>query len=137
MEEGTFVRWLKADGEAVRAGEPLFELEGDKAIQEIEAIDSGTLRIPANAPPPGSTVQVGALIGHLLADGEAADADLAHAGADTASAPPAASSHDATARAAPAQVGRISDPSATPPPARQARRHRASPRSPGRCGAGR
>ena len=70
--KGTFIRWLKDDGDVVRAGEPLFELEGDKAIQEIEAIDSGTLRIAADAPPPGSTVLVGALIGHLLADGEQA-----------------------------------------------------------------
>src|SRR5438874_8865793 len=76
MEEGTFVRWLKSDGQAVRAGEPLFELEGDKAMQEIEAIDDGTLRIAADAPSPGSTVRVGAAIGHLLASGEAADSQL-------------------------------------------------------------
>jgi NAD(P)-dependent dehydrogenase (short-subunit alcohol dehydrogenase family) len=70
MEEGTFVRWLKADGDFVRAGEPLFELEGDKAIQEVEALDSGTLCIAPDAPPPQGAVLVGALIGYLLGEGE-------------------------------------------------------------------
>lgn len=70
MEEGTFVRWLKADGQAVRAGEPLFELEGEKAIQEIESIDEGVLHIPVEGPAPGSVVAVGALLGYLLAPGE-------------------------------------------------------------------
>ncbi len=37
MDEGIFVGWLKSDGDAVKPGEPLFSLEGDKATQEIEA----------------------------------------------------------------------------------------------------
>ncbi len=45
MEEGTFVEWLKRDGEFVEAGQPLFAIEGDKAIQDVEAIGSGILRI--------------------------------------------------------------------------------------------
>ena len=53
MEEGAFVAWLKKDGEHVNAGEALFSIEGDKAVQEIESIDSGILRIAANAPKPG------------------------------------------------------------------------------------
>jgi len=68
MEEGTFVGWLKKDGESVRAGEPLFTLDGDKALQEIEASDSGILRISPDAPKAGSTVLVGALLGHLLTE---------------------------------------------------------------------
>src|SRR5207302_8623781 len=94
--------WLKQDGEAVRAGEPLFELEGDKAIQEIEAIDTGTLHIPADAPPPGSTVRVGALIGHLLVDGEAPPPTATHhlaASHAVASVPAPASSRGAEATA--------------------------------------
>lgn len=70
MEEGTFVRWLKREGESVKAGEPLFELEGEKAAQEIEALDSGILRIHAQAPPPGTVVKVGTLLGHLVASTE-------------------------------------------------------------------
>jgi pyruvate dehydrogenase E2 component (dihydrolipoamide acetyltransferase) len=53
MEEGTFVRWLKKDGDAIRPGDILFELEGEKATQDIEAVDAGVLRIPASGPKPG------------------------------------------------------------------------------------
>src|SRR5688572_10749886 len=70
MEEGTFIRWLKPDGATVRAGEPLFELEGEKALQEIEAVDSGTLRIDPAGPAEGAIVPVGAVLGHLLEAGE-------------------------------------------------------------------
>ncbi len=67
-EEATFVGWLKKPGELVRAGEPLFTLESEKASQEIEASDSGVLRVPPNSPQPGDIVKVGALLGYL--DGE-------------------------------------------------------------------
>jgi len=67
MEEGAFVGWLKKDGELVKAGEPLFSIEGDKAVQEIESIDSGILRIAANGPKPGDSIRVGDLLGHLVA----------------------------------------------------------------------
>lgn len=70
MEEGTLVRWLKKDGDVVKAGDALFELEGEKAAQDIEAVDSGILKIPATSPQPGSVVAVGAIIGYLLAEGE-------------------------------------------------------------------
>ena len=71
MEEGTFLGWLKQEGEAVKSGDVLYELEGEKATQEIESLDVGVLRIPANAPVPGSVVAVGALLGYLVSDGEA------------------------------------------------------------------
>jgi pyruvate dehydrogenase E2 component (dihydrolipoamide acetyltransferase) len=70
MEEGTFVRWLKQDGEAISSGEALFELEGEKAAQDIEAVDSGILRITPQSPQPGTVVQVGAVIGYLVQSGE-------------------------------------------------------------------
>jgi pyruvate dehydrogenase E2 component (dihydrolipoamide acetyltransferase) len=70
MEEGVFVGWLKRDGDTVRAGESLFSLEGDKAAQEIEALDSGILKVPPTAPAAGTTVAVGAVIGFLLQPGE-------------------------------------------------------------------
>jgi pyruvate dehydrogenase E2 component (dihydrolipoamide acetyltransferase) len=70
MEEGTFMGWLKRDGDRVVAGEPLFSLEGDKATQEIESLDSGILFIPPDAPQEGEKVAVGALIGYLLVPGE-------------------------------------------------------------------
>ena len=71
MEEGAFVAWLKQDGEFVRAGEALFSIEGDKAVQEVESIDSGILRIAANCPKPGDSIRVGDVLGHLLSDSEA------------------------------------------------------------------
>jgi pyruvate dehydrogenase E2 component (dihydrolipoamide acetyltransferase) len=70
MEEGNFIGWLKKDGEPVKSGEPLFTLEGEKASQDIEATDSGVLRIPPESVPPGSVVKVGQLIGYLVAENE-------------------------------------------------------------------
>ena len=43
MESGTIVRWLKAEGDAVEKGEPLYELDTDKVTQEVEADASGVL----------------------------------------------------------------------------------------------
>lgn len=70
MEEGILVEWFKKDGEMVNAGDLLFSVEGDKALQEIEAFDNGILRIPPNSPPPGSKVTVGTLLAYLVAPGE-------------------------------------------------------------------
>src|SRR5437879_1863920 len=70
MEEGTFVGWLKNDGDTIRAGENLFTLEGEKATEDIECLDSGILRIPSTAPKPGDKVTVGAVIGYLIQQGE-------------------------------------------------------------------
>jgi len=66
MEEGTFVGWRKNAGDPVRAGEVLFELENDKATQEVESIDAGFLHIPSGAPRDGDVVRVGDLLGFLL-----------------------------------------------------------------------
>jgi pyruvate dehydrogenase E2 component (dihydrolipoamide acetyltransferase) len=70
MEEGTFVNWRKRPGEHVAAGKILFEFEGEKALQEIESLDTGILHIPADSPAPGSVVRVGRLLGYLLVPGE-------------------------------------------------------------------
>ena len=70
MEEGVFVGWLKQAGERVEVGQPLFELEGEKALQEIESVDAGTLHLLSDSPKPGTVVAVGSLLGYLLAPGE-------------------------------------------------------------------
>ncbi len=72
MDQGVFVGWLKGPGDPVQAGEPLFTLEGEKAAQDVESIESGTLHIAADAPQAGAIVAVGVVIGHLLAPGESA-----------------------------------------------------------------
>lgn len=71
MEEGTFGEWLKKEGQQVSAGEPLFSLESDKVMMDVESLDEGFLYLPANAPQSGTVVKVGQLIGYLLTKGEA------------------------------------------------------------------
>ncbi len=120
MEEGTFVRWLKRDGDAVKPGEALFELEGEKAAQDVEAVDGGILRIPATAPQPGSVVAVGSVVGYLVADGEGIPGSAhetsrvigdsmppAVAAAVSVSAPPAAPSVRRMAREMGVDLGQI------------------------------
>ncbi|MCW5858766.1 MAG: 2-oxo acid dehydrogenase subunit E2, partial [Caldilineales bacterium] len=70
MESGRLGEWLKKDGERVQTGDILFTVEGDKAVQEVEALDSGILRIPPDSPPPGQEIPVGTLLAYLVADGE-------------------------------------------------------------------
>ena len=81
MDEGTFVGWLKSDGQHVAAGEPLFSLEGDKATQDVESLETGILRIPPDGPKDGEKIAVGTLIGYLVAPGEIApfEADVTRA----------------------------------------------------------
>lgn len=78
MEQGVFPGWLKRDGEAVKAGEPLFTLEGDKSAQEVEAVDSGVLRIATGGPAEGDVVAVGTILGHLATSGEEVAPAVAH-----------------------------------------------------------
>jgi pyruvate dehydrogenase E2 component (dihydrolipoamide acetyltransferase) len=75
MDEGTFVHWLKRDGNEVRPGQPLFALESDKSTEDVEAIDAGILRIPADSPAPGDRVKVGQVLGWLVEPGEAAPSE--------------------------------------------------------------
>lgn len=69
MEVGRVVEWLKGDGEAVEAGEFLFSVESDKAITEVEALDSGILRIPPD-PQVGIELPVGAVLAYIAVPGE-------------------------------------------------------------------
>jgi pyruvate dehydrogenase E2 component (dihydrolipoamide acetyltransferase) len=62
MEEGTILRWLKADGEYVKRGEELVEIETDKANMTYESDQEGTLRIIAQE---GDTLAVGQTIAHI------------------------------------------------------------------------
>lgn len=71
MEEGAFGEWLKADGDQIKPGDLLFTVEGDKATQEIEAMDAGILRIDPAGPHGGDMVTVGTLLAYLTKPGEA------------------------------------------------------------------
>lgn len=72
MEEGTVLKWLKADGEDVAKGEPLVEIETDKATMTVEAPESGTLRIVAAE---GDTLDVGQPIAEIGGGGAAEAAE--------------------------------------------------------------
>jgi len=69
QEKGTLVNWLKAEGDSVKKGEPLMEVETDKATVEVEAPASGILAsVTASA---GDEIPVGQKIAVILASGEA------------------------------------------------------------------
>jgi pyruvate dehydrogenase E2 component (dihydrolipoamide acetyltransferase) len=72
MDEGTFIEWLKRDGDTIRPGDALFVLESDKAAENIEAIDAGILRIGPDGPQAGEMVKVGRVLAYLVAAGESA-----------------------------------------------------------------
>lgn len=76
MEQGTFLGWLKKDGDEVKEGDSLYELEGEKAAQEIESIDEGILRIPSDAPSAGTELPVGALLAFICDPGEEAPSSV-------------------------------------------------------------
>ena len=86
MTEGNLAKWHKKEGDAVNAGDVIAEIETDKATMEVEAVDEGVLGkilVPEGA----EGVQVNAVIGMLLEDGEDV-ADLPDAAPEPASAPP-------------------------------------------------
>jgi pyruvate dehydrogenase E2 component (dihydrolipoamide acetyltransferase) len=72
MEEGTIIRWLAADGDAVTRGAELVEIETDKATMTYEADDDGLVHHVARE---GDTLPVGAVIARLLSPGETPEAD--------------------------------------------------------------
>ena len=118
MEEGTLAKWLVKEGDTVRAGDLLAEIETDKATMEFEAVDEGIigkLLVPAGA----EGVKVNTAIALLLGEGESA-ADLG-AAAPVAAAPSAAPAPTAPAATAPAA------PPATAPVAHAGARVFASP----------
>lgn len=120
MDEGVFVQWLKQDGEAVQTGEPLFSLETEKAVQEVEATDAGTLALVPGGPVAGDTVTVGQVLGYLLAEGETRPEGLT-AAAPAAGETPAASHAPAGAPAAPTDLApTASAPAVSPRAARRA-----------------
>ena len=99
MEKGNLSKWLKKEGETIKSGDVIAEIETDKATMEVEATDEGTLGkilIPEGT----ADVAVNTPIATILADGETA-ADLGKASApQKESAPPAAAKVEAPASSA-------------------------------------
>ena len=102
MEEGTLAKWLVKEGDTVKSGDILAEIETDKATMEFEAVDEGVigkLLIAAGT----AGVKVNTAIAILLEDGESA-ADVKAPAAKAEAAPPAATSAAAPVPAAPAMA---------------------------------
>jgi pyruvate dehydrogenase E2 component (dihydrolipoyllysine-residue acetyltransferase) len=76
MEEGTILKWLKAEGDEVARGDELVEIETDKATMTYEADSPGTLSIVAQE---GDTLPIGEVIARIGAGGEAPAGDGARA----------------------------------------------------------
>ena len=62
MDEGTLAEWLVADGAEITQGQPLFTLESEKAVEEIESPATGRLKI---LKPIGETYKVGTVLGEI------------------------------------------------------------------------
>ncbi|MEK7872946.1 MAG: biotin/lipoyl-containing protein, partial [Chloroflexota bacterium] len=90
MKEGKVARWLKKEGDQVQKGEPIAEIETDKAVVEVEAFGTGVLRKVLVHE--GRTVPVGEVIGFIGAPGEA----MPDVASKTASSPPVALAQAAT-----------------------------------------
>jgi len=85
MEEGNLSKWLKKEGDAVKAGDVIAEIETDKATMEVEAVDEGVLsRIVVPAGTEG--VKVNAVIAVLTGEGEAQAGTATAASGPTAAA---------------------------------------------------
>ncbi len=127
MESGVIIRWMKAPGDAVEKGEPLAEVETDKADVELEASDSGVLsKITVAA---GESATVGAVIAVLSADGDGAaePAPAAKGEGKAAEAAPAAKGEAKPAKPAPAVTREATAAQPAPAAKREAPASKAPP----------
>ncbi len=115
MEKGNLAKWLKKEGETIKSGDVIAEIETDKATMEVEATDEGTLGkilIPEGT----ADVAVNTPIATILADGESA-ADLVKAPAPAKQEkPPEAPAAEAKSAPAPKDEPAPAAPSATAAP---------------------
>jgi pyruvate dehydrogenase E2 component (dihydrolipoamide acetyltransferase) len=109
MEKGNLSKWLKHEGDAVKSGDVIAEIETDKATMEVEAVDEGTLA-KIVVPEGTADVPVNQVIAVLAGEGE--DVKAAAAGA----APPSPQPKPPTAPEKPATA---TSPSPQPPPQRE------------------
>jgi pyruvate dehydrogenase E2 component (dihydrolipoamide acetyltransferase) len=116
MEKGNLAKWLKKEGDKVKSGDVIAEIETDKATMEVEAVDEGTIA-KILVPEGTQDVAVNDVIAVLAGDGE----DVKAAGAGAASAPPKAAEAPApkpatTPAPAAAPAPKAATPAAAPAP---------------------
>ncbi|GGC55707.1 pyruvate dehydrogenase complex dihydrolipoamide acetyltransferase [Chelatococcus reniformis] len=111
MEKGTLAKWLKKEGDAVKSGDVLAEIETDKATMEVEAVDEGVL---AKILVPDGTQDVAVNQPIAIIAGEGEDIQAAAAGAPAP---------QAKAAAAPPTSAAKQEPAAAAPPARAGNGH--------------
>ena len=114
MEKGNLAKWLKKEGDAVKSGDVIAEIETDKATMEVEAVDEGTLG-KILVPEGTADVAVNTPIATILADGEDA-ADLEDGRTDEADAEVLAPAR----RDKPAAAQPAAERAKAPPPAKPA-----------------
>ncbi|MEQ9505676.1 MAG: pyruvate dehydrogenase complex dihydrolipoamide acetyltransferase, partial [Hyphomonas sp.] len=119
MEEGTLAKWLVKEGDEVKSGDIIAEIETDKATMEVEAVDEGKVgKIMVAEGTEG--VKVNAVIAVLLEEGESASDVKAPAAppakAEAAPAPAKAEAPKAPPPPTPAQAGASNGKSASPAP---------------------
>ena len=115
MEKGNLAKWLKKEGDKVKSGDVIAEIETDKATMEVEAVDEGTIA-KILVPEGTQDVAVNDVIAVMAGDGE----DVKAAGAGASAAPPKAAEAPAAkpaAAPAPAPAPKAAAPAATPAPA--------------------
>src|SRR5215213_4017406 len=113
MEKGNLAKWLKKEGDKVKAGDVIAEIETDKATMEVEAVDEGTLA-KIVVPEGTADVPVNQVIAVLAGEGE--DVKAAASSAAKAPAPAPAAPKPAAAPAA-APAPQAAKPVAAPTPA--------------------
>ncbi|CAN5759449.1 pyruvate dehydrogenase complex dihydrolipoamide acetyltransferase [soil metagenome] len=110
MEEGTLAKWLVKEGDTVKSGDLMAEIETDKATMEFEAVDEGVIGKILVAEGTDN-VKVGTVIATLLEDGESADAAPAQKEEPKAEAP----KQEAPAAPAPAAPAPVAEASKSAP----------------------
>jgi len=125
MEEGNLAKWLVKEGDTVKSGDVIAEIETDKATMEVEAVDEGVIAkivVPAGT----EAVKVNALIAIIAEEGE----DVAAAAAGAGSAPKAEAPKAEAAKEAPkasAPVTDVAPAPSTPAPVADGKRVFSSP----------
>src|SRR5215831_17979501 len=110
MEKGNLAKWLKKEGDKVKSGDVIAEIETDKATMEVEAVDEGTIA-KILVPEGTQDVPVNNVIAVLAGDGE----DVTTAGASAGKPPPKAAEPKPVA--APAAAAAAPAPAPRPVPA--------------------